>query len=59
LHEQQRENIDYCCILAPPSFPGGLAGMHVVAIAMRQAAVGFALRHINFTIGEMATTMLC
>lgn len=33
--------------------------MHVVAIAMRQAAVGFALRHINFTIGEMATTMLC
>jgi len=44
-----------CCVLAPPS----LAGMHVLAIAMRQAAVGFALRDIDFTIGDMATTMLC
>jgi hypothetical protein len=30
-----------------------------LAIEMRQAVVCFALRHIDFTIGDMATTMLC
>jgi len=59
LHEQQSKTNRYLLHPRPSIFVGWLGGHACLAIAMRQASDGFALRHMDFAIGEMATTMLC
>jgi len=58
VHEQQSRTSHYLLHARTSIHLRWLGGHACLAIAMRQATVVFALRHIDFTIGDMAT-MLC
>jgi hypothetical protein len=59
VHEQQSKTNHHLLHSRTSILWRRLGGYACLAIAMRQASDGFALRHMDFAIGEMATTMLC